>query len=562
MDNSSYLSYYSKETQNPQAYEELSNKITNWCSKLYQDGQYSYKQYQNCLDQLDSGSIEFNKDNEENVDENKDLERIYGYYKKDKEKINIDTSNPAKPIVKDDFQKMTLYHSKISKYLISEEDGILSLGDLLEDVEQKEWQLLSLGKKDDENIFAIMSKYGKFIIGNEDGSVMANTTILSTWCQWKMIKYNNNFAFKSVIHKKYLAPVGQELLLVDGWSDNNLWVLQNKELPTGKNAIKFDNTELMTKKEELLNRYYTAYRNYLDYKYQSQYYYQKMDQLSTIRNNQSDYLLNIADENKKILMGQNPSNKPGTTPTPFQSTLQTESSNLDDKCKLEKLCLDTALEYSKQPNVPLSDKDEEDRINKIYDSKMYCDWSETEIEDISKYKYVEQPLVSCNTKETPLDENDYQKRLNEIALFKNDVGVAFSELKETEYQKLYQLISDSDATMNENYDTYKQAESELDAFITNLSDEIKTSETKIYNLTDSLDIKLDKQQQLILKNAMNEPPRTYEELSNIINSNFNIAKDNLKTQKNQLYYLFAQFIITLIIIFYISFKSLKKYRLL
>ena len=123
------LSYYSVDQAKIDKYEEMKAKIGDWCTKLYQDGKYSYKQYQSCLDKLDSGSISFNKnqDTEHILDSNKDLERIYGYYKKNKEKINKDTSNPNIPVVEDDFQKMTLYHFNKNKFLISNKDGILYL---------------------------------------------------------------------------------------------------------------------------------------------------------------------------------------------------------------------------------------------------------------------------------------------------------------------------------------------------------------------------------------------------------------------------------------------------
>jgi hypothetical protein len=555
MDSNTYLSYYTKDTTNTNTdtYEQLKDKITNWCAKLYQDGIYSYKQYQSCLDKLDSGTIEFNKVNEQNNDENKNLERIYGYYKKDKEKLNIDTSNPNQPVVIDDFQKMTLYHSTKNKYLISDKNGFLSLSNVLTDFEQKEWQLISLGKKDESNVFAIMSKYGKFIVANDDGSVLANTTILSTWCQWKMIKYNNNFAFKSVIHKKFLAPVGEELLLVDGWSDTNLWVLRKKDVPSGKNMVKFDNSILLKKKEDLMNKYYTSYHNYLDYKYQSQYYFNKMDQLTTLRQNQLNYLLDIADQNKNALI--NPTQK---------SNVGNENnfSNASADCKLEKICIQNALEYSIQPSTPLSDDAANERINKIYDLKNNCNWNDNDVNRIIGYKYIEPESKYCNNSVNNNNNNDYNKKINDLELFKNDVQSMFDQLKETEYQDIYQLIENSNINMDNNYDEYKGAESELNAFIKNLSDEIDTTEKQIYNLVDSLDIKLDTNNQLLIKNHENEPPRSYDELSDIINSNFNIAKNNLKSQKNQTLYTILEIIVSIMIIVYFSYKSMKNYKFL
>lgn len=262
-----------------ESYEKIKQKIIGWCKKLYQDGTYSYNQYQSCVDSLESENNELNRSVSNNHDENKNLEKIYGYYKKDKEKLNTDTSNPNRPIIEDDLQKMTLFHSTKNSYLISDNAGILSLAINFTDFSDKEWQLVSLKAKSETNVFAIMSKYGKFIVAYDDGTVKADSDVLSTWCQWKMIKYNNNFAFKSVIHKKFLAPVGQELILVDGWADNNLWVVDKKLVNTGKHLIKFDDVELVKQKDDLLSRYYTAYHNYIDYKYEVLYYRKKKNKL-------------------------------------------------------------------------------------------------------------------------------------------------------------------------------------------------------------------------------------------------------------------------------------------
>ena len=179
------------------SFEDLKDRVSSWCEKLYSDGVYSYIQYQDCLKNVDTGSITYyKKDEKANVDDDKDTERIYGYYRKGKEKINTDTSNPNIPIIEDDFQKMTLYHYKKNKFLLANKDGIVSI-DIDSDIQdEKDWQLISLGKKDESDIYAIRSKYGKFLMGSDDGSVNAIDNIISTWCQWKMIKHTDNFAFQ------------------------------------------------------------------------------------------------------------------------------------------------------------------------------------------------------------------------------------------------------------------------------------------------------------------------------------------------------------------------------
>jgi len=265
-------------------YDELKDKIIKWCTKLYEDDVYSYNQYQECLKNLDTGSASYYKYKDDNVmkDNNKDTERIYGYYKKGKEKINS-SLNPINPIVKDDFEVMTIFHYKNHKFMVSDDKGNIIL-DINPDIEnEKEWQLISLGKQDEQNVYAIRSKYGNFLLGSDMDSVSAENNIISTWCQWKLIKHNDNFSFKSIAHKKYLSAVGDELILTDGWSDNNLWVMKKKEVSTGKHVLQFDNSSLILRKNNLLNKMNNSYNNAINHKYKRDYYVEKLKELNILR---------------------------------------------------------------------------------------------------------------------------------------------------------------------------------------------------------------------------------------------------------------------------------------
>jgi hypothetical protein len=562
------LSYYSVDQANIDKYEEMKTKIGDWCSKLYQDNKYSYKQYQSCLDKLDSGSISFNKnkDTEHILDSNKDLERIYGYYKKDKEKLNKDSSNPNMPVIEDDFQKMTLYHFNKNKFLIANKDGILSLEIDPDKEEEKEWQLVSLGIKNESNVFAIMSKYGKFIMGNEDGSVIANTSILSTWCQWKMIKYNNNFGFKSIVHNKYLAPVGDELLLMDGWTDNNLWVLKKKENPSGNNNIRYDNSKLMLKKEVLLNRYYDNYLKYLDYKYRSSYLSKNMDLITDLRRKQMNYLLDIADKNlnSNLSILNNLNLDSATKPGLFGiKNIDDQISSYYAQCKISNSCLQAALGFSTRStdNTNLG----EERINDINDSIIDCDWTSKQIQDMIDYNFIPETSDFCNKlKDNILKtiRSGINLDSNETELFKNDVILLFETLRNNDHKNVFESIEENNNKMNDSLEEYKKSEEALNVYIKNLTDEIANSEKQIYKLSDSLEIKLDLQNNIGLNILNNTPDKNYEDLTNIINTNYDIARANLKNQKHNAIYLSIELIIVIIIIGFLIFKSLKKYNII
>jgi hypothetical protein len=457
------------------SFEDLKDRVSSWCEKLYSDGVYSYVQYQDCLKNVDTGSLSYyKKDEQSNVDDDKDTERIYGYYKKGKAKINSDTSNPNIPVIEDDFQKMTLYHYKKNKFLTANKDGIVSI-DI--DSDEKDWQLIALGKNDETNVYAIRSKYGKFLMGTDNGSVNASDNIISTWCQWKMIKHNDNFAFQSVIHKKYLAPVGDDVILADGWSDNNLWVMKRKEVSTGKHLIKFDNSSLVLKKNNLLNEMYNYYRKSIDNKYQREYYKSKYENLDELRNEQLNYLLNIIDNNI--------------------TRLQTKKDEIND---------DTAKNSAE--NVIMLDT----------------------IESTSM----------------------------ELEMYKNDVQTMFRDLKEKEKQELNQLILKSEKNRVNNIKLYKKSEENVEKFINELVSLNKKTETEINKLVGSLDIKLEINNQLGLNLEQNKSTKSYEDLTEIINTNFNIAKSSLTTERRFFFLGIIEIILILLLLFYFGKKTIAK----
>jgi hypothetical protein len=457
------------------SFEDLKDRVSSWCEKLYSDGVYSYVQYQDCLKNVDTGSVSYyKKDEQSNVDDNKDTERIYGYYKKGKAKINSDTSNPNIPVIEDDFQKMTLYHYKKNKFLTANKDGIVSI-DI--DSDEKDWQLIALGKKEETNVYAIRSKYGKFLMGSDNGSVNASDNIISTWCQWKMIKHNDNFAFQSVIHKKYLAPVGDDVILADGWSDNNLWVMKRKEVPTGKHLIKFDNSSLVLKKNNLLNEMYNYYRKSIDNKYEREYYKNKYEKLDDLRNEQLNYLLGIIDNNI--------------------NRLQTKKDEIND------------------------------------------DKTKTTAENVVMLDTIESTLM-------------------ELEMYKNDVQTMFRDLKEKEKQELNQLIIKSEKNRVNNVKLYKKSEENVEKFINELVSLNKKTETEINKLVGSLDIKLEINNQLGLNLEQNKSTKSYEDLTEIVNTNFNITKSSLTTERRFFFLGIIEIILILLLLFYFGKKTASK----
>jgi hypothetical protein len=322
----------------------------------------------------------------------------------------------------------------------------------------------------------------------------------------------------------------------------------------------------MLKKEVLLNRYYDNYHKYLDYKYKSSYLSKNMDLLIDLRTNQMNYLLNIADQNLKnntyLLDNLNldESTKPGLFGI---KNIDEQISGYYAECKISNSCLQAALEFSTRStdNTNLG----EERINNINDSVIDCDWTSNQIQNMIDYNFIPATSNYCNSlKDNILKTINSGVNLDstEIELFRNDVRSLFEMIKQNDNQKVFDLIEESNNKMNDSLEEYKKAEEDLNVYMTNLTDEISKSEKQIYNLTGSLELKLDLQNNIGVNMLNNTPDKNYEDLTNIINTNYDIAKSNLKIQKNNAIYLSIELIIVIIIIGYLTFKSFKKYNII
>jgi hypothetical protein len=136
----------------------------------------------------------------------------------------------------------------------------------------------------------------------------------------------------------------------------------------------------------------------------------------------------------------------------------------------------------------------------------------------------------------------------------------FSNLKEKEIQELNRLMNLSEKNKKNNLEMFKKAEIEKDNFIKELMNLNKKTETKVNNLVGSLDIKLETNNQLGLKLEQNQPQRTYDDLTQIVNTNFETVKTDLTTQRRFFYLGIAEIVLIFLAILYIIKKiSVKLY---
>lgn len=548
------------------SYDDLKSRVTKWCTKLYQDGIYDYNQYQDCLQNLDTGTVNYYKRTEaETVDDEKDVKRIYGYYQKGNEKI-VDY-NPNVPVIKDDYTKMTFFHPKENGFLTSDKDGSVDINSNSEIREEMNWQLMEITK---ENIFAIRSNYGKFLVGTDRNTVEASRDNLTPWGQWKMIKQNDLYAFLSVTHNKYLSYDGNVITMKQGWSDNNLWLLKEKEDIKGNFFEIFDKSEFNLKKDELISVIDNKYRSVVDLKFKRDYYRNKIAQLRYLRDQQKAYLINHANNTRETLLNRKRATlkemeviKSKLNLTKGEKNAQYDylSKKYQAECEMSQECSDFADEMV-QP-ISSSTYDNE-RIEKIKNKQAECKWTDDLTYRIISRNYTKPTDVFCNDLNIQTEalknmlekkggdyfklfkqKNDMIKSINynlvKINNFKNDIEAEFKDLNEKEKFELNKIVEQTETERLAMLEQFRKAEIDVMDYMKYLADSNRDTENEIKGLIGDIDNKLNKNNKLELDISMNSSNAKPDDLQEIINSNDSVLD-------NQIYYKRNEFMLTITVL--------------
>ncbi len=569
-------------------FSDLKDRLTNWCTKLYQDGIYDYNQYQDCLENLETGTVSYYKeDSDQRVDDNKDPKRIYGYYPKGRE--SIENTNPNKPIIKDDFQRMTLYSLKEKGFLATDKNGKIRIVSDSNIREELEWQLVSLGG---DKIYAIRSAYyGKFLAGNDKGDVQVISDNISPWAQWKIIKYDNAFAFQSVSHNKYLTFDGMKAFMKEGWSDNNLWTVKEKIEPG--NLGSFDNSELVLKKDELLQSMNNNYRKAVDNLFLRDYYKNKVSVVRFLRDQQKKYLMDISMIREKEL-----NNRKGVLVNEISVLIKRLNYNKQFKiqqfeamvkkneaeCKMSDYCLDKAVELNGATNS-IFGGGFLGRINRnrtIMNEQQKCNWTNTqttkiltnsfevpspeyckklqEREDVIRDSLTsnkEEILRLIDEKNAMIKDLNYQ--MLELQLFRNEINESFSILNENEKKEILALSDKEETERIKNIDLYRKSSKEANSFISYLSNSNKDLESQISNSSKDIDVKLQINNKLEKEINYNKKSTLSEEDSEIIDVNKKLITSQVSSIKTTFYLELLVIIISVLCILYLGYRTYHKF---
>jgi len=434
-------------------YTDLKERMTKWCDKLLQEGVYDSEQYQSCLKNLEIGTIGSSSyyDDNEDLDQGKEMKHIYGYYQRGRDKIN--PVNPTKKFVKDDFQKMLVQHGKTHLFLVANGKGELFLSANPDKFDERDWQIVDLGQ--DQN-YALRSHYSRYLIGNDTGTVQANRDQLSPWAQWKLEKHNHQYAFFSVVHKKYLTIYNDQPVLRDGWNDSNLWNLSKKTKTTGGFLGDFDQGPLTLEKDNLLSDLTKYNTNRVEYQTKVLILKNKIGDLGSLRDDQRKFMVRMADNASDRLEKR-------------KELYQNYADKLKDRLKTKLAQHDLAVKKAKMHILSGRPNAYSDQLKRMA--------------ILTKHK----------TKSLGVNKMiiRFENQIDDIENYKIEIGDHFTVIKEKEREELGSLIAKNTKISNQWRAKATEQVSSIKKWIKNVADQNRALEGQINGLRSEISIQLE-----------------------------------------------------------------------
>uniref|UniRef100_A0A6C0E9C0 Uncharacterized protein n=1 Tax=viral metagenome TaxID=1070528 RepID=A0A6C0E9C0_9ZZZZ len=494
-------------------YAELKDRVTKWCGKLLQEGVYDQEDYQKCLKNLDVGTIDDGSYlSDLDLDKGKEVEHLYGYYQVGRNKLN--PIDPSKKVIENDYQKMLIQHGKTNFFLIANGDGDISLSANPEKFNERDWQIVDLGK--DQN-YALRSNYGRYLIGQDTDTVKANRDQMSPWAQWVMEQHDHQYAFYSVIHKKYLTVAHDQVVLRDGWNDLNLWNVTPRTEVKGGFLGNFNNSEMILQKDNLLSDLTTFNTNRVENQTKYLSLTEKKNTLRWLRDKQKQFMLNMSTRVKDKLLNEN-------------KKLTDDMEKLDgDKTKEIQVHDAKAKKIlNKDPETNYQFQRQREQIVAKFDSRQ----------DEYKNKI-------ANNKDKLDDLNKYMEEVSDY----------FTVIKEKESEKFGELIAKYYKITEEWKKKSAEKNKEITEWIKKIGDDNKKLENEIDGARNEISIQLEDINNIHL-NIENDPsPNDFKEVGDI---NQTIRDGQVDRLKKEFYIMICIIIAINVLIGYLGYHLMNK----
>lgn len=254
-------------------YQDVKTKTLNWCDKLQKSGLLNSEQYDSCVTTFqDATSGVLPK---EFKSPNTGMERNYSLYDTRTKELSSNVSGENTNIV------MLVTHNGL--YMGCKNDNSLYFISDINDSKVNQQEIYYTLIPQSNNIYMIMSSYGKYLIANSgpstgDSTIPKSQSSRQDWCaaftgksmgpmtNWnvKVLESDNNnnnqVTFESVQLSNFFLSSSQNteddsLIISYGNDDTNIWKMIPKDITTSKSETTNYSAEYIVAKDNILASY-------------------------------------------------------------------------------------------------------------------------------------------------------------------------------------------------------------------------------------------------------------------------------------------------------------------
>ena len=227
-------------------YHDVKTKTINWCSKMQSEGLLTPEQYDNCVATFKDATTGVLP--KEFKTPSTGMERNYSLYNTRSKKLSPKLSNENTNTV--------MLVTNNGDYMACDTNNELYFTRDINDstLNQDEFYFTLIPQNN--NVYSIMSPYGKYLIANTEWGASFTGTSIGTMASWTVSKVNNKVLFESIQYTDFYLSfknVEEPLKLIYGKNESVQWLMiAKKETQLNNKYGEYTGVDYIVTKENIL----------------------------------------------------------------------------------------------------------------------------------------------------------------------------------------------------------------------------------------------------------------------------------------------------------------------
>ena len=266
-------------------YYDVKTKTINWCSKMQSEGLLTPEQYDDCVSTFQDATTGILP--KEFKTPSTGMERNYSLYNTRSKKLTPKLSNENTNTV--------MLVTNNGDYMACNTNNELYFTKNINDTTLNQDEFYFTLIPQNNNVYSIMSPYGKYLIANTEWGASFTGTSIGTMASWTISKVNNKVLFESIQYTDFYLSfknVDEPLKLIYGKNESVQWLMfPKKETQVNNKYGEYTGVEYIVTKENILtslknlnndkialenmNKAFSALQNTIRYNYEELEQYMK-----------------------------------------------------------------------------------------------------------------------------------------------------------------------------------------------------------------------------------------------------------------------------------------------